>query len=696
MMNKTTKNFFVILFFLFPVLSYGSEDNSYESYFIIDNLIKYHIAKGDFKSVIDISKDINKTDKINFLLGYSYYKTGEYSEAVSNFMISVKRNFLPDYANYFMALSYYKDGKNQEALKVFKKHYKLFPLSVFRKEDRCFITRISLKQKIAPVVDGDFPDTADCVFAKILILQHGKEKNFNRLIKQFLIKYPGNNNESQLLKIAKRKNPFFLSIDNLIKRWRKLIRVNKRLLKLELRKYYKLKRERSCTNYFKGKIKFNYKDYYSAIKYFKKSVKYKGKCGERAYFNMGRAYARVGNNEQSIKSFKNIINKFEKGELYEDALYRIALVHGYDDDNENVEKVLKNYVNKFKNGEYYEDAIWELAQINHHKNKYNESEKYLKQLTTSTSYFAPSQGLYWLGKWSKTSKEREMWWTILNRNFPFNVYTLLTNFNSDSLINLTYSVPVTFYYTRINFKTNKIPPEMYYHLSNMFILSSLFLDKYISYEAGSILSKETKYNNLYILADWLYQNGYYYNAQKIITNYFEDFIRFEKSKVFYLDLISMAFPLVYPEYIYNYGKKFKITPSWIWAIIRQESRFNPNVISGAGAIGLMQIIPDTEKKLTNALGIEDDSLLSPEYNLKLGSYYLKQLFIKYKNPFFAVAAYNAGCDNVNLWVKENKESDAFLEEIPFNETKGYVRKVISNWTVYNFLNSIGVYNGYKN
>jgi len=135
--------------------------------------------------------------------------------------------------------------------------------------------------------------------------------------------------------------------------------------------------------------------------------------------------------------------------------------------------------------------------------------------------------------------------------------------------------------------------------------------------------------------------------------------------------------------------------SFYLSIIRQESGFNPNAKSTAGASGLMQLMPATAAKVAKDLGLKRNAYLkSPAQNVKHGVKYFDQLFAKYSNLPMSIAAYNAGPGNVNKWITRygdpRKNCDLYctldwIESIPFSETRNYVRKVIENYVIYDSL-----------
>lgn len=131
------------------------------------------------------------------------------------------------------------------------------------------------------------------------------------------------------------------------------------------------------------------------------------------------------------------------------------------------------------------------------------------------------------------------------------------------------------------------------------------------------------------------------------------------------------------------------------SIIRQESVFNPNAISSAKAMGLMQLIPPTAKRMAKSLGLaySPTRLLSnPGYNITLGSYYLGSLVSQWDGSYIlAIASYNAGPGNAKKWTKKYRDPREmnniediidWIESIPFNETRNYVQRVLENVQVY--------------
>ena len=144
------------------------------------------------------------------------------------------------------------------------------------------------------------------------------------------------------------------------------------------------------------------------------------------------------------------------------------------------------------------------------------------------------------------------------------------------------------------------------------------------------------------------------------------------------DVEEMTYPLEYVEEIEKASEEFDVPIETICAVIYVESRFDPSVTSSAGARGLMQIVPATFKDIQKALGTNytDDDLYDPAVNIRAGTYYLAYLYRIFGDWEHVHAAYNAGMGNVWSWLDDDRYSkDGKLTDIPFKETKKYVKKV---------------------
>jgi soluble lytic murein transglycosylase len=133
----------------------------------------------------------------------------------------------------------------------------------------------------------------------------------------------------------------------------------------------------------------------------------------------------------------------------------------------------------------------------------------------------------------------------------------------------------------------------------------------------------------------------------------------------------LRYPLAYASIVRGHAENYRLEAALLAAVIYQESKFDPDARSDAGAVGLMQLRPDTARGIALRTGgsqFRVDDLTNPEINVRYGSWYLRHLLDKYDDEETALAAFNAGQGNVDSWRKQGKG-------IAFAETRHYVDRV---------------------
>lgn len=151
-----------------------------------------------------------------------------------------------------------------------------------------------------------------------------------------------------------------------------------------------------------------------------------------------------------------------------------------------------------------------------------------------------------------------------------------------------------------------------------------------------------------------------------------------------------AYPHPYEDYVRGVEQAEKLPEGLVYAVMRQESAYDPSALSPAHAVGLLQLLPDTAKHVAAELGREHDDakLTSPPYNIALGARFLKNLLTRFRDQTpLAVAAYNCGPEAVARWASRSPgmDLDVFVERIPYRETREYVAKVMGNLARYAYL-----------
>jgi soluble lytic murein transglycosylase len=156
------------------------------------------------------------------------------------------------------------------------------------------------------------------------------------------------------------------------------------------------------------------------------------------------------------------------------------------------------------------------------------------------------------------------------------------------------------------------------------------------------------------------------------------------------DDLALRYPMPYGETFREYSEDASISPTWAYGVARSESLFMRDVRSSAGAVGLMQLMPATGKSVAKRIKLPYsglDTLTDPHSNIRLGTTYLGEMVERFGgNQVLATAAYNAGPHRVDAWLPQvgNLDARIWIENIPFNETRGYVRRVLAADTIFHW------------
>jgi soluble lytic murein transglycosylase len=155
-------------------------------------------------------------------------------------------------------------------------------------------------------------------------------------------------------------------------------------------------------------------------------------------------------------------------------------------------------------------------------------------------------------------------------------------------------------------------------------------------------------------------------------------------------LLDAAYPQAFVEQVARAAERTRLDPWLMLAVMRRESLFKPDVRSAAGAVGLLQLLPATARRAAVVLGrpvVHDDQLVEPATAIDLGGWYLSELVGRFVNPAVALAAYNAGPRVATPWAANGAGSalDEWVENIPYRETRRYVKVVVGAWSAYRIL-----------
>jgi soluble lytic murein transglycosylase len=162
------------------------------------------------------------------------------------------------------------------------------------------------------------------------------------------------------------------------------------------------------------------------------------------------------------------------------------------------------------------------------------------------------------------------------------------------------------------------------------------------------------------------------------------------------EYLPYSYPLGFWDSIQEASQRENIDAYLIAALIREESRFDPKAVSWAGAVGLMQLMPSTARRMNESLRLEfngSQDLQVPSKNIALGAHYLSKLVKELEKPPLVLAAYNAGEKTLYKWMESFSSEDLieFIENIPYQETRRYIKKVLKSYWQYRAINGLSLF-----
>jgi soluble lytic murein transglycosylase len=324
-----------------------------------------------------------------------------------------------------------------------------------------------------------------------------------------------------------------------------------------------------------------------------------------------------------------------------------------------------------------EDALWGIGWTYFLTGEYKKASEIFTKLYST---YNDTKYLYWNARSLEENGDeiQKIYSAILEKEFNF--YSIMSYAKAKS--SLEQSDPSTI-------------PDLFKNITPVKVIQitpkkidrvEVLLDLGFSNEAISELIYISKHTNsmedIYYICSKFKELGEYKHSVRLA------------SRVPYIEVLhQFLYPLAYKDIIENIAGKNGIDPFLVISIIREESRFDPGAKSIAGALGLMQIMPGTAQRFDCKLNLginNSHDILNIKNNLNIGIYYLSNLVKEFGSYTYAIAAYNAGEEIVRRWLKSGnyKSIDEFIEDIPYNETKKYVKRVITTFFEYKRLSII--------
>lgn len=640
--------------------------------------------------------------RATFQRGYQLFENGDFYSSIHHLKVVLQSQSYPlqDYAYYFIAKNY-KNSKNfTEAFQVYEIVLNYFKDSVLVPQTYLEIAQCQKELE-------KFEEAVKTL--KKVIADYPKHELIPQARYELGINLEKLGNYTEAAKVYQNLDLLHPDSD-----WAE--KAIQRLDILAKRSPLPLYEAPAATIYNLGIKYFTKSNYYKAKEYFTRLTKFYKKSSfyDEAILMLGRFYLRKGNFSQAVSWFKKCITQDKDSKP--EAMYYLALTFGYQGETQSATATLKKVVEEFPQhysaddalyylGEYsgdlsfYEklikfypysnlaaEALWKVGKTYHAQENYEDAYKSFSRAINLPPQQSEDRLIFWAGKSAeKIGKKDEAIsaykTTIDLYDHSYYAYRAREELAKYNILIPAEPVPaVSDINPIININSHG---EKYEELLALGLEEEAAREAEFVIEKAPLSKKDEAKIALYHahITQAKFSKPIQFADKKI------EEAALSKSKV---DprLWRFSYPRGYWQHVEKYAKKYKLDPYLVYAVIREESRFDHRALSRSWAHGLMQVIPSTGRKLSQLLGIRYSrwKLYDPRVNIWMGTYYLAWLIREFDgNIFLALAGYNGGPNRVSKWLNkypENFDIDEFVENIPKKETRNYVKKVIKSYYGY--------------
>lgn len=432
---------------------------------------------------------------------------------------------------------------------------------------------------------------------------------------------------------------------------------------------------------------------------------------------LGKSYSKLGDREKSIKTFHRILNSYPACEWADDALFYIGNVYRESGDMKKAIAYYARLAAEYPDSHFADSSFWWQAWAHYIAGDFRGTEQLLQEMVIRyPRSFLVNQARYWQGRSAEKagSPTRAVQYyrkTIVRGPYSYYGYRAAERMaafgftapavNSDGVGDAAaFCEDGACLEDPVETSDGDNGPPVWTEEAKKLLsdepsykttLELMYLDMKKEAAAELWALQETavrKRGALIALSKAFFELGDYHRSLMLVLRNYDRYLdgaRRETPGDFWL----LAYPQGYWDSIVNASKKHDLDPLYIAAIIREESQFRAEALSPAGARGVMQVMPATGEWIAQTIrlqGFNRDRLFDPDAAITVGVWYVAHLMKRFNNdPLLVAAAYNAGPEAVASWLTRSSDSqkpDEFVEQIPFSETRGYVKKVLRNYAEY--------------
>jgi outer membrane protein assembly factor BamD (BamD/ComL family) len=673
---------------------------------------------------LDTGSNLLLKARVNYLAGYALFKSGRFKEALEVLSTVTDNILIGDYALAHIAQIHSDEERYKKVIETVERMKTLFPYSPLRDEMTMLeaeaLVETGNKQKAVKLLQkhvGTKPENAHKALWMLahLLEEAGRLDETYKIYQRIFYRHP----HTELAEPARGETV------RLYNAYRGRFRTADPPEKLKRVKVLIKEREYRLAELYIRSIDMS---------------KLSREMRAKLYIQLAKALDKINRDKEAIKVYQRVAARFAKTDSAPTALYRMARLQWNRGNSQSAKKLMDRVAAEYPRHERAPTALYVSGKIDESAGSHQDAiRKWMKVVHDyPKSDIAPT--CLWSVGWNYYRQE-----DYINAQNAFNIFTKnypdsdqikkVLYWQGRSLINignrgkkveqferLVQEFPNSYYTLLV---TNGMDNSIYTHMIR-FHPDEEMLDEIIDqnimaavkkYEKRpelngkqtwaldssrnwlalgfrerakqllDILAKEIKTTNGHLI--WLgyqyYRAGFYGDMLWRLDMVMADKRLGEELRRF---LTMVMYPVPHWQTILFESETYNVDPILVLAVIRQESRFDTEVVSRADARGLMQIIPPTARRISKKLAIEDytdDLLHVPEVNIKMGVYYLSSLLRRSGGELApALASYNAGFRVVKKWLERLPYDDVseFIETIPYPETRGYVKNVLRNYGIY--------------
>jgi soluble lytic murein transglycosylase-like protein len=421
----------------------------------------------------------------------------------------------------------------------------------------------------------------------------------------------------------------------------------------------------------------------------------------RLYFGWARALRRLDRDSEAVDLYGKLCDEYPKQHLCDEATYEAGRLLQYAEKHDEAVEKFEDVVSNFPDSDYVPDALWRHALSRYLQGEYDAAITPLERLRRDfpderdeSELTLGLKATYWLGvaylkKGDRANAERYLQQTVDRGTLTWYGRLAEARMRAEG-----WSPSVRIPDHRLteaeleDLATLRVPRNPRLEVAAEYARLGLWREA-LAETKEQIAIHPVPEGAHRLLASIHLANGQPNWAHWIMKKHIDEAGPTHAT----LRDWGTAFPLNYMELAHRFGTEFNVSPFLVMAIIRQESGFRPKVRSWAGAIGLMQLMPRTAS-YTHRVFLDEKKrfrrrdLRTPEKNVKLGTMYIRiHTAHAADNVALALAGYNAGPAPLESWLERygDRELDAWVESITYQEARGYVRKVFTSYITYSAL-----------